>query len=496
MAFSIVRPAAMALAATLIACSASADPFTNGDFESPVIPGAGPRYRLLKDTLVPGWLTTDQQGNVEIWADGYSNVFAYRGRQFVELNSTSEAGLYQNVTGIARGSVVYLGFAHRGRSGVDLMELIASEPGADGLARTADDKYLLRRTYQTDTSGWRTHTAWFTATGNPFLLGFNSLQTAGNATYGNLLDAVTMYELPVATLMRGTDAYQGRSQTVLENAASYDCRRFDQSGFCIGGGVQLASVDSRTSGAGWMVFGWRPAEKLRIGGFLQAVDVLPNPDGFQQSSRLPLLGLFAGFGDDVSGLGWQAKAYAATLRDQLSIIVAGATGPQSAPMRGVSAGASLGFGFGLNNGWALTPSASFQRVETKRKSYGESKTDVEGLNPLSYTYADYGLARSVARIGASLAGALAPGINGKIAGGVSSNVAARADDFTITIDNGDRIATPTSAPRRAVRPYVDASIGYTPRADVEMRLSYSAFAASVGAARYAQVGAFGIVKGF
>ena len=99
----------------------------NIDFEDPTI-CASNCYKIVNANTVPGWSTTASDNMVELWANNFQGVQAYKGNQFMELNANMDAALYQDVT-TTPGQLMGINLAHRGRGGVDVMELLAGPPG-------------------------------------------------------------------------------------------------------------------------------------------------------------------------------------------------------------------------------------------------------------------------------------------------------------------------------------------------------------------------------
>lgn len=169
---------------------------TNGSFELPVQPGT--TVGLYNEALVPGWETNATNDLIEIWSNGFGSVVSADGVQHAELNATQVSTLYQDVTGIAINSTVGYSFAHRGRNGVDTLELRVSDLGTDnagGGVGPAADTILYSQQFSTGNNAWVQY-----GLGNigPLTLGndmrfeFASISAAGgNQAIGNFLDNVS-----------------------------------------------------------------------------------------------------------------------------------------------------------------------------------------------------------------------------------------------------------------------------------------------------------------
>lgn len=175
-------------AALLLATSAQAG-LVNGGFEQPLI--APNTWAPIHDSLVDGWSTTATDGMIELWHQPYGGVPAYEGNQFAELNANQVSTLFQDAAGIAAGSVVGWQFAHRGRAGVDTMNFVLTDLGADNLAGGGDDTQLFSLQVSTGNTAWSFHSgSGIVALGNTVRFSFVSVSAAGGSlSVGNFLDA-------------------------------------------------------------------------------------------------------------------------------------------------------------------------------------------------------------------------------------------------------------------------------------------------------------------
>ena len=155
--------------------------------------GSPPCYALVNASQVPGWKTTATDNLIEIWRQGFLGVPAYDGDQHAELNATQVSTLYQDVTGIAPGSIVGFQFAHRGRLGVDTMEFTLTDLGPNGVLGGGDDTVLFDQQYSDDKTAWGFYTgSGITALGNTVRFSFKSISAAGgDQAIGNFLDTPT-----------------------------------------------------------------------------------------------------------------------------------------------------------------------------------------------------------------------------------------------------------------------------------------------------------------
>ncbi len=161
---------------------------TNPGFEEPRVKKAS--FELVE--TMPGWKTTDTR--FEIWSSGFLDVAAHDGTQFVELNAYIDGTLFQDSTGIQRGSVLEFTFAHRGRNGDDAMKLTITDLGADNALGGGNDAVLFTKQYTTGKDAWAVYNSTteqkIKALGNTVRFAYGAVSAAGgNLGQGNLLDA-------------------------------------------------------------------------------------------------------------------------------------------------------------------------------------------------------------------------------------------------------------------------------------------------------------------
>jgi hypothetical protein len=126
---------------------------------------------------------------LEYWTSGFLGVPAYQGSQFVELNSTTNASIFQVITGLPAGAPLAYEFAHRGRHGTDTVKLTVSDLVTSAVLFTQD--------FASSNINWSFYAGSVgSATGNALKLEFTPVIPAG--TTGNFLDAVVL-DAPVAT---------------------------------------------------------------------------------------------------------------------------------------------------------------------------------------------------------------------------------------------------------------------------------------------------------
>jgi PEP-CTERM motif len=201
MGYFNTKAIAAAVLALGLASTAQAS-FVNGSFESPLGGGAeltsdwvNRNFVITPQANVPGWLTTSPTGQIEIWRQpgpDSTAVPAYNGTRYAELNAYDNAALYQDVSGINAGLLVGWELAHRGRAGIDTMNLTITDLGVNGALGGGDDTVLFTRTFTDPAGAWAVYGGnGIVALGNTIRFSFGAVSTgSGDITIGNLLDAV------------------------------------------------------------------------------------------------------------------------------------------------------------------------------------------------------------------------------------------------------------------------------------------------------------------
>jgi hypothetical protein len=155
----------------------------NGDVDSTFITAAD---GFVTSAQLPCWHTTAQDSIMEVWADGYNGVSSYSGSQFLEMNAYYVSTLYQNIT-VTPGFYLAIGFAHRGRAGVDTMSVSIGPVGGP---------YTSLGYFADGNTDWGYHTVYYTvplSSGTNYSVRFNSIYATLNLpTVGNFLDSVTV----------------------------------------------------------------------------------------------------------------------------------------------------------------------------------------------------------------------------------------------------------------------------------------------------------------
>ncbi|WP_432572964.1 DUF7507 domain-containing protein [Kineococcus sp. SYSU DK005] len=162
------------------ACSASVA-LVNGGFEQPVVPSDN--WQQRPEDQVPGWRTSATDRLIEIWRHPYQQIVPGSGSQYAELNATQASTLYQEVATVP-GQTLRWQLQHRGRKGVDTMQVEIGAPGGPqvGQGELSDGN-----------TAWGTHSGTYTVPAGQTTtrFGFKALRAAGKVVEGNFLDSIS-----------------------------------------------------------------------------------------------------------------------------------------------------------------------------------------------------------------------------------------------------------------------------------------------------------------
>ncbi|WP_158798239.1 gliding motility-associated C-terminal domain-containing protein [Pedobacter sp. L105] len=215
--------------------SAPVRQFTNGGFELQT----GGALVYTPEGTMAGWSATEAIGNtdqsqpvnggfIEIWQSGFNGVTAHSGSRFAELNAYTAGMLEQQPICVLPGETFTWSFAHRGRTGIDVMRLRINDvdvgeftdnnavagPHTGVILPAGTSTRLTTASPATaDANGW---TVWrgtwqnTTGTSQSVAFGFRAVSSDGstsNTGVGNFLDDVTLLSLsPLLSLTGGGTA--------------------------------------------------------------------------------------------------------------------------------------------------------------------------------------------------------------------------------------------------------------------------------------------------
>lgn len=197
--------------------SAQCNLLCNIDFENIQVPFSGVQY--FDPSQMSCWRTTATDNLIEAWRSNSNpnSTPAYSGNYFVELNANMASTLYQDFV-VTPGSSVSISFAHRGRSGTDVMSVSIGPAGGP---------YTTLGTYSDNNTAWGYYTANYTipvGSGTNYSLRFNAVSTAAsNNSVGNFLDAITVTVASATTLSFNANnvscfgGYTGAAEVIVNN---------------------------------------------------------------------------------------------------------------------------------------------------------------------------------------------------------------------------------------------------------------------------------------
>ena len=218
--------------------------YLNPGFESPALTAANAAngcFKLLSETLVPGWTTTHPVGAqggdctaptspngplMEMWRTNFQGVPARAGLNFVELNASASSRMYQNVC-VINGDQIAWRFSHRGRGSATVRDVMDYNIGASvpivRVGTTSNGAFNAPVASQgtanapvSGGNGWVDYTGSFTYAGATGItsMGFESISAgSGNNTVGNFLDNIQIELRPFVEFVQ-------TSSSTPENASS------------------------------------------------------------------------------------------------------------------------------------------------------------------------------------------------------------------------------------------------------------------------------------
>ena len=173
------------------------------------------------------------------------------------------------------------------------------------------------------------------------------------------------------------------SQLAASNLSlNHDCNLFDTKGMCISAGGRYTTIDnpSTNSSAAVVTLGYKVNSNIRIGGFLDQNTNIQTPSLIDVTNRNPLMGLYAVWNKEVSGLGYQLRL-ANTYQDKdvtttrLAYGASGEAGSGTAKLNSQSYLAELSYAFQYQDKTIVRPYFALRNTQIKRDGYMEGATD-------------------------------------------------------------------------------------------------------------------------
>jgi len=172
------------------------------------------------------------------------------------------------------------------------------------------------------------------------------------------------------------------TQTVAANfALNYDCNVFDVKGMCISAGGRYTTIDNPgiNNSAAVVTLGYKVNPNIRIGAYLDQNMNISKPTGIDISNNTPLMGLYAVWNKEQSGLGYQLRL-ANTYQDKdvtqtRTVFNTSEAGSGKSSLTSQSYLAELSYAFQYQDKTLVRPYAGLRYTHLKQKSYTEATTD-------------------------------------------------------------------------------------------------------------------------
>jgi hypothetical protein len=176
------------------------------------------------------------------------------------------------------------------------------------------------------------------------------------------------------------------TQTVAANfALNYDCNVFDVKGMCISAGGRYTTIDNPgiNNSAAVVTLGYKVNPNIRIGGYLDQNVNISNPTGINISNNTPLMGAYAVWNKEQSGLGYQVRL-ANTYQDKdvtstRTVFDTSEAGSGKSSLQSQSYLAELSYAFQYQDKTLVRPYAGLRYTHLKQDGYTEGSVD----NPLT-----------------------------------------------------------------------------------------------------------------
>jgi hypothetical protein len=218
----------------------------------------------------------------------------------------------------------------------------------------------------------------------------------GNSSDWIYIDNFVFFSGPSAADTQSSMRYQSsqlrsafNTQTVAANfALNYDCTLFDVKGLCISAGGRYTTIDNPNinNSAAVVTLGYKVNPNIRIGGYLDQNIHISNPTGINISNNTPLMGLYAVWNKEQSGLGYQVRV-ANTYQDKdvtqtRTVFDTSEAGSGKSSLQSQSYLAELSYAFQYEDKTIVRPYFGLRYTHLKQKGYTEDTTDTV-TNPLT-----------------------------------------------------------------------------------------------------------------
>ena len=180
------------------------------------------------------------------------------------------------------------------------------------------------------------------------------------------------------------------TQTVAANfALNYDCNIFDVKGMCISAGGRYTTIDNPgiNNSAAIVTLGYKVNPHIRIGAYLDQNIHISNPTGINISNNTPLMGLYAVWNKEQSGLGYQVRL-ANTYQDKdvtqtRTVFDTSEAGSGKSSLTSQSYLAELSYAFQYEDRTLVRPYAGLRYTHLKQDGYTEGTVAGSVEDPLT-----------------------------------------------------------------------------------------------------------------
>jgi hypothetical protein len=194
---------------------------------------------------------------------------------------------------------------------------------------------------------------------------------------------------PAAADTQSSMQYQSRqlrsafnTQIVAANfALNYDCTLFDVKGMCISAGGRYTTIDNPNinNSAAVVTLGYKVNPNIRVGAYLDQNINISNATGINISNNTPLMGLYAVWNKEQSGLGYQVRL-ANTYQDKdvtqtRTVFDTSEAGSGKSSLQSQSYLTELSYAFQYQDKTLVRPYAGLRYTHLKQKGYTEDTAD-------------------------------------------------------------------------------------------------------------------------
>ena len=221
---------------------------------------------------------------------------------------------------------------------------------------------------------------------------------AGDASCDSMISLFSLLGFgPSATDTQSSMQYQAsqlrsafNTQTVAANfALNYDCNVFDVKGMCISAGGRYTTIDNPgiNNSAATVTLGYKVNPNIRVGAYLDQNINISKPTGINISNNTPLMGLYAVWNKEPSGLGYQVRL-ANTYQDKdvtstRTVFDTSEAGSGKSSLKSQSYLAELSYAFQYEDKTLIRPYAGLRYTHLKQDGYTEATVTGSVDDPLT-----------------------------------------------------------------------------------------------------------------